>query len=158
MRKRDKIAFCCLLLVTALLCIAVSCGLEQKERARIREAFSMLPEYQSETVWCTETGDILLIYQENPPDPIKPKQIWTLQGRMDDWELVLISSGHFSLQIKEQPENVILSGRFYMDDEATLRLEPANLDAPILEGRGRLVFRRYFIADDNCPYFHVRIN
>ena len=48
----------------------------------------------------------------------------------------------------------MLTGKYYMDDEATLRLEPANPAAEILDGRPRLVFKRYFIADDDCPFFH----
>ena len=156
MRKRDKIALCCLLLVTVLLCIAVSFGLEQKEQARIRAAFSMLPECQPETVWCTETGDIILLYTES--GPFQPAAIFTRQGVQRDWELVTISPGYFSLQVKDQPEDTMLTGKYYMDDEATLRLEPANPWAEILDGRPRLVFKRYFLAEDNCPFFHTRQN
>ena len=158
LKKRDLVLCICLLLVTALLCLAVNVGLDAKEEARIYQAFTTAPERQPGTVWCTETGDILLIYRENPPAPIKPKQIWTLQGRMDEWELVLISAGYFSLQPIDQPEQALLIGKFYMDDEATFRLEPSNPEAPILQGRPRLIFKRYFIADDDCPFFHVRIN
>ena len=156
MRKRDKIALCCLLLVTVLLCIAVSFGLEQKEQARIRAAFSMLPKCQPETVWCTETGDIILLYTES--GPFQPAAIFTRQGVQRDWELVTISPGYFSLQVKDQPERAMLTGKYYMDDEATLRLEPANQWADILDGRPRLVFKRYFLAEDNCPFFHTRQN
>ena len=155
MKKRDIIVLCCLFLFTVLLCIVVSSGLEHKEQARIRTAFSMLPECQPETVWCTETGDIILLYAEQ--EPFQPSAIFTDQGWQRDWELVTISAGYFSLQIKDQPESVMLTGKYYMDDEATLRLEPANPAAEILDGRPRLVFKRYFIADDDCPFFHRRI-
>ena len=158
MKKQDRIVFLCLLLVAVLLCLAVNTGLEAKEEARIYRAFTTAPERQPGTVWCTETGDILLVYWDNPPDPIKPEQILTLQGKRDDWELVLIGSGYYSLQPVDQPEQALLTGKYYMDDEATFRLEPSDPNAPILQGRSRLILKRYYIADDDCPFFHVRIN
>ena len=90
MKKRDIIVLCCLFLFTVLLCIVVSGGLEHKEQARIRAAFSMLPECQPETVWCTETGDIILLYAEQ--EPFQPSAIFTDQGWQRDWELVTIAA------------------------------------------------------------------
>ena len=156
MKKRDIIALFCLLLVTVLLCIAVSHGLEQKEQARLAAAAAMIPPAQPETVWCTETGDIILLYQER--GSFKRTAIFTRQGMQKDWELVLLGNGYFSLQVKDQPESSMLTGKYYMDDEETLRLEPANPWADILDGRPRLVFKRYFLAEDDCPFFHVRYN
>jgi hypothetical protein len=45
-----------------------------------------------------------------------------------------------------------------MDDEATLRLVPTVIGHPLFEGRPELVLKRYFLADDNCPFYGMRIN
>lgn len=158
MRKQDRIVFLCLLLVTALLCVAVNTSLEAKEEARIYRAFTTAPERQPGTVWCTDTGDVIYVNQSDRRSQDAEKVLVYQNDTLIKCELVLIGSGYYSLQPMDQPEQALLTGKYYMDDEATFRLEPSNPDAPILQGRSRLILKRYFIADDDCPFFRVRIN
>ena len=83
--------------------------------------------------------------------------LYRCEGGNDN--LVLIAPGYFSFQKKDTlPVEGYLSGQFFMDDEATLRLVLAPGKHPLFEGRSELVLKRYFIADDNCPFFRVRID
>lgn len=145
-----------LLTVTILLCSVVNVRLQLREQQRLEEQFAIIPPYQPETVWCTENGDLILLYTEHHPEG--SAVIFTQQGMMREWELVLIAPGYFSFQKKDTlPVEAYLSGQFFMDDEATLRLVLAAGKHPLFEGQSELVLKRYFIADDNCPFFHVRI-
>ena len=152
-----RIGLCLLLLVTILLCNTVQIHLDMREHQRLAAQFAIIPPYQPETVWCTETGDLILLYAERHPEG--PEVIFTPQGMMRDWELTFIAPGYFSFRKKDtQPVEAYLNGRFFMDDEATLRLVPTVIGHPLFEGRTELVLKRYFIADDNCPFFRMRIN
>ena len=154
--NRRRIGLCLLLLVTILLCNTVQIRLDILEHQRLAAQFAIIPPYQPETVWCTEDGDLILLYTEHHPEG--SEVIFTQQGMMRDWELVLIAPGYFSFQKKDTlPVESYLSGQFFMDDEATLRLVLAAGKHPLFEGQSELVLKRYFIADDNCPFFHVRI-
>ena len=154
--NRRRIGLCLLLLVTILLCNTVQIRLDIREHQRLTAQFAIIPPYQPETVWCTENGDLILLYTEHHPEG--SEVIFTQQGMMRDWELVLIAPGYFSFQKKDTlPVEGYLSGQFFMDDEATLRLVLAPGKHPLFEGQSELVLKRYFIADDNCPFFHVRI-
>lgn len=154
--NRRKVGLCLLLLVTILLCNTVQIHLDIREHQRLTAQFAIIPPYQPETVWCTENGDLILLYTEHHPEG--SEVIFTQQGMMRDWELVLIAPGYFSFQKKDTlPVESYLSGQFFMDDEATLRLVLAAGKHPLFEGQSELVLKRYFIADDNCPFFHVRI-
>ena len=154
--NRRRIGLCLLLLVTILLCNTVQIRLDILEHQRLAAQFAIIPPYQPETVWCTENGDLILLYTEHHPEG--SEVIFTQQGMMRDWELVLIAPGYFSFQKKDTlPVESYLSGQFFMDDEATLRLVLAAGKHPLFEGQSELVLKRYFIADDNCPFFHVRI-
>ena len=154
--NRRRIGLCLLLLVTILLCNTVQIHLDMREHQRLAAQFAIIPPYQPETVWCTENGDLILLYTEYHPEG--SEVIFTQQGMMRDWELVLIAPGYFSFQKKDTlPVESYLSGQFFMDDEATLRLVLAAGKHPLFEGQSELVLKRYFIADDNCPFFHVRI-
>ena len=154
--KQRKIGLCLLLVVTMLLCNTVRIDLDRKEQQRLREQAAMIPPYQPETVWCTDDGDIILLYMEDHPEA--PELIFTKQGVMRDWELILLPAhGYFSFRKKDtQPVEEYLSGSFFMDDEATFRLTPTGINHPLFEGCTELIFRRYFIADDNCPHYHIR--
>ena len=155
--NRRRIGLCLLLLVTILLCNTVQIRLDILEHQRLAAQFAIIPPYQPETVWCTENGDLILLYTEHHPEG--SEVIFTQQGMMRDWELVLIAPGYFSFQKKDTlPVEGYLSGQFFMDDEATLRLVLAPGKHPLFEGRSELVLKRYFIADDNCPFFRVRIS
>ena len=155
--NRRRIGLCLLLLVTILLCNTVQIRLDILEHQRLAAQFAIIPPYQPETVWCTENGDLILLYTEHHPEG--SEVIFTQQGMMRDWELVLIAPGYFSFQKKDTlPVEGYLSGQFFMDDEATLRLVLAPGKHPLFEGRSELVLKRYFIADDNCPFFRVRID
>ncbi len=146
-----------LLTVTILLCSVANVRLQLREQQRLKEQFAIIPPYQPETVWCTGSGDVILLYMEK--HPVSPELIFTEQGMMRDWELVLIDAGYFSFQKKDAlPVESYLSGQFFMDDEATLRLVPTVVKHPLFEGCSELVFRRYFIADDDCPFYRVRID
>ena len=152
-----RIGLCLLLLVTILLCNTVQIRLDILEHQRLAAQFAIIPPYQPETVWCTENGDLILLYTEHHPEG--SEVIFTQQGMMRDWELVLIAPGYFSFRKKDtQPVEEYLSGQFFMDDEATLRLVLAVGKHPLFEGRSELVLKRYFIADDNCPFYRSRIN
>ena len=151
------IGLCLLLIVTILLCNTVQIRLDILEHQRLAAQFAIIPPYQPETVWCTENGDLILLYTEHQPEG--SEVIFTQQGMMRDWELVLIAPGYFSFQKKDTlPVEGYLSGQFFMDDEATLRLVLAAGKHPLFEGRSELVLKRYFIADDNCPFYRVRID
>ena len=155
--NRRRIGLCLLLIVTILLCNTVQIRLDILEHQRLAAQFAIIPPYQPETVWCTENGDLILLYTEHHPEG--SEVIFTQQGMMRDWELVLIAPGYFSFQKKDTlPVEGYLSGQFFMDDEATLRLVLAPGKHPLFEGRSELVLKRYFIADDNCPFFRVRID
>ena len=155
--NRRKVGLCLLLLVTILLCNTVQIRLDILEHQRLAAQFAIIPPYQPETVWCTENGDLILLYTEHHPEG--SEVIFTQQGMMRDWELVLIAPGYFSFQKKDTlPVEGYLSGQFFMDDEATLRLVLAPGKHPLFEGRSELVLKRYFIADDNCPFYRVRID
>ena len=155
--NRRRIGLCLLLLVTILLCNTVQIRLDIREHQRLTAQFAIIPPYQPETVWCTENGDLILLYTEYHPEG--SEVIFTQQGMMRDWELVLIAPGYFSFRKKDtQPVEEYLSGPFFMDDEATFRLTPTGVNHPLFEGCTELIFRRYFIADDNCPFFRVRIS
>lgn len=155
--NRRRIGLCLLLIVTILLCNTVQIRLDILEHQRLAAQFAIIPPYQPETVWCTENGDLILLYTEHHPEG--SEVIFTQQGMMRDWELVLIAPGYFSFQKKDTlPVEGYLSGQFFMDDEATLRLVLAVGKHPLFEGRSELVLKRYFIADDNCPFFRVRID
>ena len=158
MKKQDKIVFLCLLLVAVLLCLAVNTGLEAKEEARIYRAFTTAPERQPGTVWCTDIGDVIYVNQSDRRSHDAEQVLVYQNDTLTKCELVMIGSGYYSLQPVDQPEQALLTGKYYMDDKATLRLEPSNPDAPILQGRSRLILKRYYIADNDCPFFHVRIN
>ena len=155
--NRRKVGLCLLLLVTILLCNMVQIHLDIREHRRLTAQFAIIPPYQPETVWCTENGDLILLYTEHHPEG--SAVIFTQQGMMREWELVLIAPGYFSFQKKDTlPVEGYLSGQFFMDDEATLRLVLAPGKHPLFEGRSELVLKRYFIADDNCPFYSVRID
>ena len=155
--NRRRIGLCLLLIVTILLCNTVQIRLDILEHQRLAAQFAIIPPYQPETVWCTENGDLILLYTEHHPEGAEV--IFTQQGMKRDWELVLIAPGYFSFQKKDTlPVEGYLSGQFFMDDEATLRLVLAVDKHPLFEGRSELVLKRYFIADDNCPFYRVRID
>ena len=155
--KSRGTGLCLLLLVTILLCNTVQIHLDIREHQRLTAQFAIIPPYQPETVWCTENGDLILLYTEHHPEG--SEVIFTKQGMMRDWELVLIAPGYFSFQKKDvRPVEGYLSGQYFMDDEATLRLVPAVGKHPLFEGQSELVLKRYFIADDNCPFYHARID
>lgn len=155
--KERRLGLCLFLVVTVLLCNAVQIRLDLREQQRLKAQFAIIPPLQPETVWCTDNGDIILLYMED--HPVAPELIFTEQGMMRDWKLELIAPGYFSFRKKDaQPVEEYLSGQFFMDDEATLRLVPTVVKHPLFEGCSELVFKRYFIADDDCPFFHVRID
>ena len=149
---------CCLLAATVLLCIVVSFDLEQKEQERARAAIAVIPPNQPGTVWCTDIGDMIYVNQSDRLSQDAKKVLVYQNGTLIKCELVMIGGGYYSLQPIDQPEQALLTGKYYMDNDATLRLEPSNPDAPFLQGRSRLILRRYFIAEDDCPFYHVRIN
>ena len=155
--NRRRIGLCLLLIVTILLCNTVQIRLDILEHQRLAAQFAIIPPYQPETVWCTENSDLILLYTEHHPEG--SEVIFTQQGMMRDWELVLIAPGYFSFQKKDTlPVEGYLSGPFFMNDEATLRLVLAAGKHPLFEGRSELVLKRYFITDDNCPFYRSRIN
>ena len=91
--NRRRIGLCLLLLVTILLCNTVQIRLDILEHQRLAAQFAIIPPYQPETVWCTENGDLILLYTEHHPEG--SEVIFTKQGMMRDWELVLIAPGYF---------------------------------------------------------------
>lgn len=155
--NRRRIGLALLLLVTILLCNTVQIRLDIREHQRLTAQFAIIPPYQPETVWCTENGDLILLYTEH--HPVNSEVIFTRQDMMSDWELIFITHGYFSFRKKDtQPVEDYLNGQFFMDDESTLRLVPTVIKHPLFEGCSELVLKRYFIADDDCPFYRVRIN
>ena len=63
--NRRKVGLCLLLLVTILLCNTVQIHLDIREHQRLTAQFAIIPPYQPETVWCTENGDLILLYTEH---------------------------------------------------------------------------------------------
>ncbi|MBQ6711819.1 MAG: hypothetical protein IJN18_05780 [Clostridia bacterium] len=143
---------CLLLFVTILLCNTVQIRLDIREHQRLTAQFAVIPHLQEGTVWCTDEGDILLISQDGS------LYVHSRHENLEGSELVMIDAGYFDFRKAEtRPVESYLGGQYFMDDEMTLRLEPYQKEHPILEGRPRLILKRYFIADDNCPFYHINL-
>ncbi len=150
--EERRSGLCLLLVVTILLCDAVHLRLLIKEQQRLEAQFAVIPDLQEGTVWCTDEGDILLINRDGS------LHVHSRHENLEGSELVMIDAGYFDFRKAEtRPVESYLGGQYFMDDEMTLRLEPYQKEHPILEGRPRLILKRYFIAEDNCPFYPINL-
>ena len=150
--EKRRVGLCLLLAVVVVLCNVVDLCLAIKEQQRLEAQFAVIPYFQEGTVWCTDEGDILLISRDGA------LYVHSRHENLEGSELVMIDAGYFDFRKAEtRPVESYLGGQYFMDDEMTLRLEPYQKEHPILEGRPRLILKRYFIADDNCPFYHINL-
>ena len=150
--EKRRAGLCLLLTVAVVLCNVVDLCLAIKEQLRLEAQFAVIPHLQEGTVWCTDEGDILLISQDGS------LYVHSRHENLEGSELVMIDAGYFDFRKAEtRPVESYLGGQYFMDDEMTLRLEPYQKEHPILKGRPRLILKRYFIADDNCPFYHINL-
>lgn len=135
---KDELGLLAVLLACSiLLCICVHLGLEVKEKKYLEEQFQIIPANQPGTVWADPDT---LLYLSVRVDGSTQVTYW-LDSIPYEGELVMIHTGYFNLTPKDDPETVVFSGRFYMDDPTTLRLEPGRKGAyeAFLQGRSNLI-------------------